>query len=433
MITDIKYLQTRISIFIIFAIVFLSIPVLSQDTSVVDRYGTLSVAGNKIVDRNGRPVILRGMSLFWSQWSEGSKYYNYDCVKWLRDDWNCTVVRAAMGIEGGGYLTNPAFEKAKVKTVIDACIDLGIYVIIDWHDHYAQRHRSSAISFFEEIAAEYGDQPNIIYEIYNEPVGSISWADSVKPYADSVVQHIRAIDPDNLILVGSPNWSQDVDVAAINPLLYSNIAYTLHFYAANHKQLYRNKAIAALNKNVALFVSEFGTCETNGSGVFDSLETVTWMNFMNTNSISWCNWSISDKNETASALVSGANAAGGWPTSDLTRSGYFIRDRIKEENAPKLNGVTTNSGIPVKFKLSQNYPNPFNPATTIRYELPVKSFVSMKIFDLLGREITTLVNEIKPEGIYNIKFNGSALPSGIYICRLQAGNSAAVGKLILVK
>ena len=99
----------------------------------VERHGQLSVKGNRIVDAHGQPVILRGMSLFWSQW--GGQYFNADCVNWLRDDFGCTVVRAAMGVGSGGYLQNPDLERKKTETVIQAAIDGGIYVIVDWHAH----------------------------------------------------------------------------------------------------------------------------------------------------------------------------------------------------------------------------------------------------------------------------------------------------------
>jgi endoglucanase len=140
---------------------------MNESKSVVDRFGQLGVSGNKIVDRNGTPVVLYGMSLFWSQIK--GKYYNYNCVKWLRDDWKCTVVRAAMGIERAdsldGYLADKDSEFNKVTAVIDAAIDLGIYVIVDWHDHHAHLNEEEAKDFFTVIAQRYGDKPNVIYEI----------------------------------------------------------------------------------------------------------------------------------------------------------------------------------------------------------------------------------------------------------------------------
>jgi endoglucanase len=412
------FVSLRILLFIIALASLTSTAAFSNDTLIVEKHGQLSVKGNKIVDKNGDPVALHGMCLYWSQWK--GQFYNYNCVQWLRDDWKCTVVRASMAVESGGYLTNPETEKAKIMTVINACIDLGIYVIVDWHDHYAQRHRDQSIAFFEEIASTYNGIPNIIYEIYNEPWGSVSWADSVKPYADSLAKHIRAIDSVNLILVGSPNWSQDVDVAANNPLLYNNIAYTIHFYAATHKQWLRNKATTALNKNAALFVSEFGTTESSGTGVIDSAETNTWMQFLIANKLSWCNWSIADLTETSAALKPGSSANGGWLDSDISISGLLIRRKLREAYESSTTSVGTMSETPQNFVLHQNYPNPFNPSTIISYSLPEEAKVKIEIYNLLGQRVAALVDGVEVAGNHSVTWDAHNFSSGIYFYRIKA-------------
>jgi endoglucanase len=304
-----------------------------EKETIVDHYGALSIVGNQLVDKNGEVITLRGMSLFWSQIK--GKYYNYDCVKWLRDDWKCTLVRAALGVEMAdsidGYLVNKEQEYNKVITVIDAAIDLGIYVIVDWHDHHAERNEEEAIKFFKKIAAKYGDKPNVIYEIYNEPL-QISWEEVVKPYSERVIKAIREIDPDNIIVAGTTTWSQDVDTASFDPLDFNNIAYTLHFYASSHKQDLRDKAQTALDNGIALFVTEFGTTEYTGDGFIDTVEVATWFDFMEVNNLSWCNWSIGDKDETSAALKPGASAKGGWSDDDINFSGHLIKDKIVSLN-----------------------------------------------------------------------------------------------------
>ena len=167
--------------------------------------GLLTVSGNKIINKNNEPVSFAGNSFFWSNdnWG-GERFYNSSTVKWLKTDWNAKIVRAAMGVEDpGGYLDNKQSNKEKLKTVVDAAIDEGIYVIIDWHSHNAEDHLEEAKIFFQEMAQTYGEYENIIYEIYNEPL-DVSWSEVVKPYALEVIQTIRSLDPDNLIIVGSP-------------------------------------------------------------------------------------------------------------------------------------------------------------------------------------------------------------------------------------
>ncbi len=92
-----------------------------------------------------------------------------------------------------------------------------------------------------------------------------------------------------------------------------------------------------------------------------------------------------------------------------------------------------NIGLPSQFSLSQNYPNPFNPATKINYDLPVSGLVTLKVFDNLGREIATLVNEIKQAGYYTAEMRGSDLPSGVYFYRISAGNFTSVKKMMLIR
>jgi Secretion system C-terminal sorting domain len=89
--------------------------------------------------------------------------------------------------------------------------------------------------------------------------------------------------------------------------------------------------------------------------------------------------------------------------------------------------------LPNQFDLFQNYPNPFNPSTIINYEIPKYSFVTLKVFDILGREIAILVNEAKPAGKYSITFDATNLSSGIYFYRITAGNFSSVKKMLLIK
>jgi endoglucanase len=312
---------------LIFALSLLfATPVLGQTP--VERHGALRVDGNRIVDQHGDAVVLRGMSLFWSQWQP--QFYNADAVKWLAEDWNVTVVRAAMAVHHDGYMDNPEREIARVETVIDAAIAEGVYVIVDWHAHLPEPEAAAA--FFARIAARYGDRPNVIYETYNEPLNTHGWAEVVKPYHMAVIPGIRAVDPDNLIVAGTPTWSQDVDIAAADPLPFSNVAYTLHFYAGTHRQELRDKAQRALDLGAALFVSEWGSTPATGDGPMDVAETRLWWDFLASRGLSDLNWSITDKEETSAALLPGAPGSGGWTDDMITPSGRLVRERLREMN-----------------------------------------------------------------------------------------------------
>ena len=302
-------------------------PTFPEDTTLVQKHGLLQVNGNRIVDKDNEPVCFAGNSFFWSNdnWG-GERFYRSEVVSWLKLDWKTTVVRAAMGVEDpGGYLDNNVSNKNRVITIVDAAIDEGLYVIIDWHSHHAEDNTNEAVSFFEEMADLYGEYDNVIYEIYNEPL-DVSWSATIKPYADSVISAIRAIDPDNLIVVGTPEWSQRVDLAAADPITnYSNIAYTLHFYTIYHQQWLRDRASAALDDGIALFITEWGSI---GYSQVDS-EANEWMTWCFENKISHCNWAVNDKEEEWSILVPGASTSGGWDDDDLTDAGKLAKNIIK--------------------------------------------------------------------------------------------------------
>lgn len=307
-------------------------PATSQpdDGAIVERHGHLSVQGNRIVDENGQPVHLRGMSLFWSMWMP--QYYKAEVVQWLVDDWNITIIRAAMGIEHtGGYVENPDGNLQMVETVVDAAIAAGIYVIIDWHDHYAENHLSESKAFFAAMAEKYGSYANVIYEVFNEPVGQ-DWSSVIKPYHEEVVSTIRG-HTSNLVILGTRTWSQRVDEASLDPVEGVNLAYTIHFYAGTsaHQQPLRNVVTTALNNGIALFATEWGTCESSGDGQYNFDETQIWLDFLQENSISDANWAVSDKDEACSALLPGASGSGSWSLNDLTESGLFLRASLRGE------------------------------------------------------------------------------------------------------
>jgi aryl-phospho-beta-D-glucosidase BglC (GH1 family) len=288
----------------------------------------LTVSGNQVLS-GGQVKSFAGNSFFWSNTGWGQeKMYNADVVKWLKDDWKSTIVRVALGAdESGSYIEDPEGNVARIETVVDAAIANDLYVIIDFHSHHAEDKKAEAIAFFERMAQKYGSYNHVIYEIYNEPL-QISWSQVIKPYAQDVISAIRSIDPDNLIVVGTPTWSQDVDVASQDPIMGANIAYALHFYAGTHNQSLRDKALTALNNGIALVVTEWGSVNANGDGAVDEVSSNEWMAFIKEHNLTHLNWAVSDKSEGASIIKPGVNPSGGWSASDLTASGSYVKSVI---------------------------------------------------------------------------------------------------------
>ncbi len=297
-------------------------------SSVVSRYNFLQVKNGRLCDHKGTPIQLKGMSTL-GLWSS----YSGETVKNLVRDWHISVLRVAMYTRENGFIEEPSF-KEKVKRLVDAAIAEGIYVIVDWHilsDGDPNQYRSQSRAFFVEMAKRYGKLPNLIYEICNEPNGdAVSWEGRIKPYAEFIIPAIRAIDPDNIIVVGTDTWSQGVKAAAENPLKFTNIMYALHFYAGTHGQSLRNNAEDALSKGIGIFVTEWGVSDcTGGGGVF--LETAQqWLDWMDKHKLSWVNWSFSNKNESSAALLPGTGMGGPWSDSELSVSGKWIKKKIME-------------------------------------------------------------------------------------------------------
>jgi aryl-phospho-beta-D-glucosidase BglC (GH1 family) len=298
------------------------------NTTPLADHGALSVKGNRIVDSKGAPVAFAGPSLFWSNNGWGAdRYYNADVVSFARKQWKASIIRAAIGADkNGGYAADAEGNFAKAERVVDAAIAQGIYVIVDWHSHEAHKDPVLAISFFEKLAKKYGHTPNLIYEIYNEPLRDADWSKDIKPYAEQVITKIRAIDPDNLIVVGTRSWSQEVDEAAADPLAGVNIAYTLHFYAGSHGQSLRDKAQKALDKGIALMITEWGSVNANGDGKIDKKETEKWLAFARKNYLTMCNWALNDKKEGASQLQPSTAPDGNWTDANLTEAGRYVKE-----------------------------------------------------------------------------------------------------------
>lgn len=290
-------------------------------------HGELSVNGTTLVDKSGKAFQLKGVSTHGITWFP--EYVNRDAFKTMRDEWGVNCVRLAMyTAEYNGYCSggNQSDLKNIVDNGVNYATDLGMYVIIDWHilsDNDPTINQAQAIAFFDEMSKKYADYDNVIYEICNEPNGGTSWA-TIKAYAEKVIPVIKANNKDAIIIVGTPTWSQDVDQAAANPIKgYSNIMYTLHFYADTHKDDLRNKMVSAINAGLPIIVTEFGACDASGNGNVNIAEANKWISLLDSKSVSYCIWNLSNKAESSSLIVSGCSKTSGWTQSDLSEEGRW--------------------------------------------------------------------------------------------------------------
>jgi endoglucanase len=291
-------------------------------------HGALSVDGNHIVDENGKPFQICGVSTHGLGWFP--QYVNQDAVYSLRDDFGANTLRLAMyTAEGEGYCTGGNKENLKklVTNGVDYCTNAGMYAIIDWHilhDLDPNVYKDEAKAFFSEMSKKYANNKNVIYEICNEPNGGTSWA-SVKSYAEEIIPIIRAYSPDAIIVVGTPTWSQDVDVAIKDPIKnQKNIVYAVHFYADTHKDNIRNKVKAAEDAGFPVLISEFSICDASGNGNNNVNEANTWIKLLDKYGIGFVAWNLSNKNESSSLISSGCGKIAGWSYDDLSESGKWL-------------------------------------------------------------------------------------------------------------
>jgi endoglucanase len=301
---------------------FLSVLLLSiySFAGPVSQYGRLFASGNKIVAEKsgGQAVQLKGPSMQWSVTGWGSdKFFRTETADALIDGWAAQIIRVPLGLSvsgsSGNFDTgydNPAHKENvwnRVKTVADAAIAKDVYVIIDWHSHSAHNVAETELAkdFFTnlEFAGKYGNDSHVIFEIYNEPEDNVAWAE-VKTYANAVIKAIRDAGFNNLILVGNPYWDTQPNIAANDPPTdpSNNFVLTFHFYAAAHKKTnsvygqsgktYRDVVQETLNKNIPVFVSEWGTNDASESGKPNFAETDKWHSYLDSNKISSCAWGV---------------------------------------------------------------------------------------------------------------------------------------------
>lgn len=325
-------MKKKLGMAIAVGMALLGVTVSCQAASGPSEAGALQVIGTQLSDSSGNPIQLKGLSTHGIAWFP--QYINAEAFREFHDDWNANVVRLAMyTAESGGYCTDGDKENLKqlIRNGVQYATEQDMYVIVDWHilaDQNPLQNMESAKVFFTEMTAEFGDTENILYEICNEPNGNTAWSD-IKAYAQEIIPIIRANDPDAIIIVGTPNWSQYVDQAAADPIEgYENIMYTLHYYAATHKDDLRQKMKAAVNAGLPIFVSEYGICDASGNGSIDAEQANLWVQSMDELGISYVGWNISNKNETSAIFRPECVKVSGFTKEDLSESGTWLYEML---------------------------------------------------------------------------------------------------------
>ncbi|URZ05573.1 carbohydrate-binding domain-containing protein [Clostridium felsineum] len=319
-----------------------------------------------LCDKGRKPIQLRGMNTHGLQWFPA--ILNNNAFAAVSNDWGANVIRLDIYVTENGYDTDPEGMTAKVIKAIDLSIANNMYVIVDWHINIPGDPNASVYSgakdFFKKISSKYPNNPNIIYELCNEPSNvdpgisddSDGWK-KVKSYAEPIIKMLRETGNNNLVICGTPSWSHRPDLAADDPIVDSanNTIYSAHFSAgsedpspkdATDRTNVVNSIKYALKHGVAVFASEWTPAEATGliekGGIYkDSSDC--WLNFLNKNNISWCSWSLANNNDASAAFIPyemgksketsldpGDDQV--WSPYELTIAGEYDRARIKGIN-----------------------------------------------------------------------------------------------------
>lgn len=297
--------------------------------SSVSANGQLQVKGSQIVNKNGKPFVIKGVSTHGLSWYP--QYVQKKSFQSLKNRGVNTIRLAMYTEEYNGYCNSGKDNQKNLEALIDkgvkAATSLGMYVIIDWHilsDGNPLTHKKEAKTFFKKMAKKYNSYNNVLFEICNEPNGSDGSWKNIRSYANTIIKTIRSVNKKAIIIVGTPTWSQDVDQAAANPLSGKNIAYAFHFYASTHKQDLRNKLEAAVKKGLPVIVTEFGLSEASGTGTVNLKQANKWNTLLNKYKLGRVCWNLSNKAESSALLKPTCTKTSGWKQSDLTKAGKWL-------------------------------------------------------------------------------------------------------------
>lgn len=298
-----------------------------SDLTPVERHGRLHIEGARLVDQGGQPVQLRGVSFGWhNMWP---RFYNRSSVREVTRNWGADLVRASIGLDLDSltFDKKPEMGYALVDSIVQGAVEAGRYVLIDFHSH--ANNLPLAKEFFATVTEKYGHLPNVLYEIWNEPT-EVEWAET-KAYAEELLPIMRRHAPEAVIIVPTPRWDQEVHLAAADPITSdSNIAYSLHYYAATHGDYLRERAVQAIEAGLPVFMAECASMVHTGDGVIDPKSWEEWMELADKYGISWTAWSVSDKDETCSMLRPSASSRGEeWRPDDLKPWAVLVKYYLK--------------------------------------------------------------------------------------------------------
>lgn len=301
-------------------------------------HGKLRVIGKNLCDKNRDKFQLYGLSYHGLQWF--GRYVNRDTIIAIQNNFGVNVIRLACYSSEGGWAEGGQNMKNNYKKYIDTAIktaaEIGLYVVVDWHmlgaefepDENPLYYLEDAKEFFEYVCSTYKDYDNVLYEIMNEPSGSATWKDC-KDYANIIIPIIRKYT-DAVVLVGNPHWSADLNSVMKDPLEgYSNIMYTLHFYADDFSN--PSQVVNAWDKGFPVFITEYGFMNSDGDGDMNYSAGKNWLKVLDERNISYIAWNISNSKGSSSILKQGNSTMTEFVDANLKEWGIYLRQLYRSK------------------------------------------------------------------------------------------------------
>ncbi|MBN1980016.1 MAG: glycoside hydrolase family 5 protein [Chitinivibrionales bacterium] len=403
--------------------------------------GRLKVVGLNLCSSNGYPIQLRGMSTHGLQWFENC--ITDQSLDVLVNEWGADILRVSMYVHEDGYLTKPAYFRNLIDKIVDMTLQRGIYCLLDWHQLTPGDPNAdidSAKTFFQYMSSKHGSKGHVLYDICNEPNGSkVTWQ-VISNYANAIIPIIRKNDPQSVIIVGTPTWASRPDLVIGAKLNFDNLLYTMHFYAADHQQEYRDNMTKAIQGGIPVFVTEFGTQEASGDGGNDFTSSQAWMDLLAKHKISWTNWNYSDDKRSGAVWKLGTAKSGQWTDANLKEAGVWIKNHIS--NPADDFGPTALSPSPQtngnSFTVNVHLTTGNDKMNSFSFSLPYSVWRSsmagnmqLMLYCAQGRNVYTLAVQPDKNGTLAASV---ALPwqisAGMYVASLRSERNVLCQKMI---
>ena len=433
---------------------------------------TTSNSGNnkvQLADRCGNAVQLRGWATHGYQWASVRPFFNakndFEGMKKM----GANVVRLTCYVSQDDVPYQSSWNNTKtwVKNAITWCHELGIYAIVDYHvltpgnpNTYLQKANNAKIwekaePFFTDISAfvKQNGYHHVLYEICNEPNGGAANWDAIRDYANVILPIIAGNDPNAVVIVGTPNWSQYLTHASGNPLTHPTlqIMYTFHFYACTHSGLLNQGShfTDAVLRSIPVFATEWNNTNNYGQGDCASTAYRTFLDRCNndaTQRVSWTAWSWSPAEmeekkpvttpsvmvvRTSSTWKDGTPDDGtGYTANNLSPTGLMIYEELQknhinyyyyDSNCAVITKPNVESTASIAFSI---YPNPAKNGN-FQITLPTHETAVLSIINVQGQTVYSTTIKEKETTIK------ADLETGIYLVTVKSENGKGARKLVV--